>query len=978
MMMDIKIKNVFFAVLFLTLSAATLSAQTKSAERFKLRQKGLLQKTAGQNDRKQGIHSGNLIRTLFYNYGSIGYPYSQPSVEWPKNSGHNYIFEFGVIAAAEVQDVYGDTIHIVDDGIIGGIAGEGGDVSPEGKVWGWQPLPGYAAQGQNGIAMSDKPETWPDTWPNRPASWDHYWNGEYGKGLVIADQESYFVMDDRDNKEFAYFPDTRDSSRGGLGLQVEVRGYQWAQPLAEDCIFWVYEITNTGDKDLDNVVFGMYGDADVGGAEDWNDDDSYFDIYRDMVYQWDHDNRGIWGGAVGYFGFKYLESPGNPFDGIDNDQDGMIDERRDDGIDNDGDWRPERDDVGADGLPDTHDQGEGDGKPTHGEPNFDETDIDESDQIGLTSFNSFVWPSVMVSDDEEMWNRLKPGNFPQPAQNVDIVFLYGSGYFPLKAGQTQRFSIALLLGEDKDDLFRNADVVQRIYNSNYHFAKAPDKPTVHAVPGNGKVTLYWNDKAEYSYDPISGEDFEGYRIYRSTDPGFNEARTITDGQGNLTLFKPIAQFDLKDGIKGYQPVDINGAKYYLGNDSGLRHSWTDSSVINGVTYYYAVVSYDRGDTVALLPPTECTKVIDTDEAGNLRTDINTVIVTPNPLPTDFHSAEISSIERTAGIGTGPIRIDIIDPYTVKENARYEIAFSDTLSTSLAYRISEISGGQKKILIKYSTRLNNEESNPVFDGLHLFVQDDPLEFDAQHSGWINGHSNYQFSGAIYHNGTPFPADFEIRFGVNKKDDVFHLDVPFDVWNITEDTEARFGLVDHDNDGAWSSGDDIIILKGNQGVVPAWQLTLSAPDDSTLTPIEPENGDIFRFVTKKPFASGDAFQFTTKAATVKSARNASVLDRIAVVPNPYVATDILEPVNLLQSGRGQRRINFINVPSQATIRIFTITGTLVRVLHNQGGLTSGTVSWDLLNKDGSSVAFGVYIYHVDAPGVGTKIGKLALIK
>ena len=30
-------------------------------------------------------------------------------------------------------------------------------------------------------------------------------------------------------------------------------------------------------------------------------------------------------------------------------------------------------------------QGEGDGLPTHGEPNFDETDKDESDQIGLTA-----------------------------------------------------------------------------------------------------------------------------------------------------------------------------------------------------------------------------------------------------------------------------------------------------------------------------------------------------------------------------------------------------------------------------------------------------------------------------------------------------------------------------------------------------------------------------------------------------------------
>ena len=70
-------------------------------------------------------------------------------------------------------------------------------------------------------------------------------------------------------------------------------------------------------------------------------------------------------------------------------KDNMLDERRDDLIDNDGDWNPEFDDVGADGKPGTGDFGEGDGVPTPGEPNFDATDIDESDQIGLTKFSVF-------------------------------------------------------------------------------------------------------------------------------------------------------------------------------------------------------------------------------------------------------------------------------------------------------------------------------------------------------------------------------------------------------------------------------------------------------------------------------------------------------------------------------------------------------------------------------------------------------------
>ena len=95
--------------------------------------------------------------------------------------------------------------------------------------------------------------------------------------------------------------------------------------------------------------------------------------------------------------------------------DPLIDEKRNDGIDNDGDWNIDFDDVGADGKDYTNDYGEGDGLPTPGEPNFDATDVDESDQIGLSSFNYFT-PSneYPMDDDDELWDWLKPGYFDLP------------------------------------------------------------------------------------------------------------------------------------------------------------------------------------------------------------------------------------------------------------------------------------------------------------------------------------------------------------------------------------------------------------------------------------------------------------------------------------------------------------------------------------------------------------------------------------
>jgi hypothetical protein len=105
----------------------------------------------------------------------------------------------------------------------------------------------------------------------------------------------------------------------------------------------------------------------------------------------------------------------------------------------------------------------------------------------------------------------------------------------------------------------------------------------------------------------------------------------------------------------------------------------------------------------------------------------------------------------------------------------------------------------------------------------------------------------------------------------------------------------------------------------------------------------------------------------------------LDNIYVVPNPYVGASILEPANKLPGqNRGERRIYFENLPMKCTIRIYTLNGELVNQLEHDSGMDNGREYWNLLNKDGFSVAYGVYLAHIDAPGIGEKLIKFALIK
>ena len=1093
-------------ILFSSLS----SSSSKNHKKIYYDHPPKIEKIAGREDRKYGDHSGNRVLCRFYNHGSIGDQSSSFSGVYPIGSGHSYIWEFSPIVAASVLDTNGNRKRIVSDGISGLV-----DNSPDGRPWSFEPLTGYANPNQENFSMSDNYESWPNSWPNRSDDWNSEWNGQYGK-YVRADQESYFVMDDYFNSEFEFWPDSNDipvnniespdNHRRGLGIEIETRGYQWNHPAAEDIIIVTYWITNVGTNVLDSVVFGMYGDADIGGASSFSDDDAWFDTENDIVYQWDHDN---WSSSYGgfrpaYFGWSFLESPGNPHDGIDNDEDGMIDESQFDGIDNDGDWDIERDDIGSDGLAEFHinypgpdsDGTEGNGIPDLGEPNFEITDNDESDQIGLTSFYSAPYPAVYPSNDEVMWAQLSPGIFQVPQQEVDQTFLYGSGYISLAPGEKKKFAIAMVYGEDMSDILRNTVTMQNIYDNDYSFAKPPLKPTMSAVAGNNKVTLYWNDFSEKSVDPIYGYDFEGYRLYRSTDPGFIDAYTITDAFGNITFKKPIAVFDTKNGLEGPHPIGYNGVQFDMGSDSGIRYTFTDSiGVINGQKYYYAITAFDKGydldffengfsENENLIPiaPSECSITLDLDYKGNVvNLSENAAIVVPNSeaigyIPANYTSDDGDFVRHIAGYGTGNITVEVIDPLAVKDENKYQIIFDNISSTSQigfsvkdmtvitemlkinsdstavaskskidsndSLIVASIDGDQLydfgedysiidgtgtfivhnpdlidrgEFLVSYRffhlsdlRTINGEDDNPIFDGVRLKVTNTEYDLVEDSTGWTVGDCNY---GLMALNVSRFyPSDFELQFGGEIGDSI-NIDengnaVPFLIKNITQMNDPPFRISDFDGDREWDPNESItirpydnisdgplIIIRFSQDSIVISDTTVYdtviAYGDTSINQVtyydtiivdivHPSIGDIFHIEISRPFSTDDIFGFTTTSSKIDNDIARTQLDKIAVVPNPYIVAASWEPRHQYQSGRGPRKIDFINLPNKCTIKIFTISGYLVTSIFHDSINENGTESWNLLSDDNLEISYGIYLYHVDAPDIGEYTGKFAVIK
>jgi len=94
-------------------------------------------------------------------------------------------------------------------------------------------------------------------------------------------------------------------------------------------------------------------------------------------------------------------------------------------------------------------------------------------------------------------------------------------------------------------------------------------------------------------------------------------------------------------------------------------------------------------------------------------------------------------------------------------------------------------------------------------------------------------------------------------------------------------------------------------------------------------------------------------------------ASVLDLINIVPNPYYAYSQYE------RNKVDTRIKVVNLPERCTVTIYNTSGKLINQFKKDSPQTY--IDWTLNNRIGIPVSSGVYIIHVEVPGVGETIRK-----
>jgi len=101
----------------------------------------------------------------------------------------------------------------------------------------------------------------------------------------------------------------------------------------------------------------------------------------------------------------------------------------------------------------------------------------------------------------------------------------------------------------------------------------------------------------------------------------------------------------------------------------------------------------------------------------------------------------------------------------------------------------------------------------------------------------------------------------------------------------------------------------------------------------------------------------------------------LDEVIALPNPYSSYAAWEFF-------GQQKMQFVNLPDDSKVEIFTAAGDFVRELRLDAGARGtgevNTLDWDLRSAAGEEVTAGIYIYRVESPNGRDTVGRFVVIR
>jgi len=568
MKMFISSSRIFQALLIGLLIITGMTAKTKE------KQSVVMNKSAAVFEQRLSQASNN----EFYltNYGMYGHNVASGGAGWfwPRQSARAYIYGQSIWFGTK-KIVGADTVKLVsvgynpnsgagwfapgsvDDGL-----GTLDESDPRSAKYYMYMGIDFSSKGKNikNSSLADWPIRWTTAAKNAlKAPGKNGYFGDYVadpaeralyEPVFISQEDMFAVYKDTDVKRN---PEYKPGSGYPIGVEFHQTVYSWGFGPYKDFVFFVYNVINKSGDTLRECYVAPAGDSDIGNAT--NDHNAFYsaDPSLNLGFQFTEDEAGY----TGVVGFDFLESP-------------IVKTAADSAL------------------------------------IFQKTGVTRGvgGQIGLTTFRNWVIEND-PSGGPARYDFMSAGVRDGDNGPGDKRLLMATGPFTMAPNDTARVVVCALIAPGRGnpisgdvqtngylDSLVNLDIfAQIVYNNNFAAPKPPDPAYVTAYGIDKGIVVQWDSTSEASIDTLSGgEDFLGYRVYRSRK----------QGEG----WKLLATFTKNTAGFARQFIDV-------GAD-------TSTGLVNNVDYYYWVSTFDEGDVAQNIASLETPSV----------PNVNTVRVQP--------------------------------------------------------------------------------------------------------------------------------------------------------------------------------------------------------------------------------------------------------------------------------------------------------------------------------------------------------------
>jgi len=582
---------------------------------------------------------------------------------------------------------------------------------------------------------------------------------------------------------------------------------------------------------------------------------------------------------------------------------------------------------------------------------------------------------------------------------------------------------------------------QFAYDNIFKLPSPPPQPKVSVAQLDREIILNWGEDIDLvrSIEEVTraGFVFEGYNVYQfpTATSRLEEAKRIAtfDVVNNITVIVDRV-LDAQTGVIITKPVQV-------GSNSGIkrfinikRDAIRNTDLFNGTAYYFAVTAYSQTqDPNAPFRTLESAPVILTAVPQAPPPGVRYANRSGDTLRVTHVSGlgdgkVVVTVVQPESLKGSNYRLFFTGNAASKTYGIINTSRNDTIYTG-GTNLGPLFGGtafdypqvEGMLVAVTDVPFGMNDAKTFYQGTPQWL--DGFRFQGDAFAVFNGGVLPGAEGSRYlgHFDPVFPESLsytvEIRFSTTTMQNAYRLRrtgpggsyliqpvdpfvaVPFTVWDISNPSSPRQLTVawrDQNNNSLWDppvedDGVEVIFIY-NKTYDPTGTTQFSMPpnaipDECTVG----ANADIVylcsfqvlpgHVLNEAPgtltigvnirFDPSDAFTFSSTAPTFSSAVAADDVERITVFPNPYYGFSSRERQRL------EKVVTFYHLPNNATIRIFNLAGTLVRVLQKSG--PSQFLEWNLRNDNNLPVASGIYIAHIDMPDLGkTKILKLAIIQ